>query len=77
MHTPMTGIAGLGPLDAKDPARLLGMIVALAGEVFVLKAEINFVLVFCVYTEIAVHHSFAAFALSASDSCIGDFTDFV
>ena len=41
MHTPMTGIAGLGPDDARDPARLLGMIVALAGEVFVLKAEID------------------------------------
>lgn len=41
MHTPMTGIAGLGPDDAKDSARLLGMIVALAGEVFVLKAEID------------------------------------
>ena len=41
MNTPMTGIAGLGPGDAQDPARLLGMIVALAGEVFVLKAELG------------------------------------
>ena len=41
MHAPMTGIAGLGPDDTKDHARLMGMIVALAGEVFVLKAEIE------------------------------------
>ena len=41
MQTPMTGIAGMGPGDAQDPARLAGMIVALAGEVFVLKAELD------------------------------------
>ena len=41
MHTPMTGIAGIGPGDALDPARLVGMIVALSGEVYVLKAELE------------------------------------
>jgi len=36
-------IAELGKLGARDPeaARLLGMIVALAGEVFVLKAQVE------------------------------------
>lgn len=38
---PMTGLAGLGAGDALDTTRLLGMIVALAGEVFVLKAELQ------------------------------------
>ncbi len=38
---PMTGLAGLAPGDELDSARLMGMIVALAGEVFVLKAEVQ------------------------------------
>lgn len=37
---PYAGLAGLAPGDAMDSARLLGVIVALAGEVFVLKAEL-------------------------------------
>ena len=41
MHTPITGIAGLGPDDPKDMSRLMGMIVALSGEVYVLKAELE------------------------------------
>ncbi len=36
----ITGLDGLNPADPQDSARLLGMIVALAGEVFVLKAEV-------------------------------------
>lgn len=36
----ITGLAGLQPGDTMDSARLLGMIVALAGEVFVLKSEV-------------------------------------
>lgn len=41
MKQPMVGIHGLGPGDKKDPARLMGMIVALAGEVYVLRAEVE------------------------------------
>ncbi|MFM9888188.1 MAG: hypothetical protein ACKVQT_34620 [Burkholderiales bacterium] len=37
---PITGLDGLNPADPLDSARLLGMLVALAGEVFVLKAEV-------------------------------------
>lgn len=35
------GLAGLAPGDPMDSARLLGVIMALAGEVFVLKAEVE------------------------------------
>jgi hypothetical protein len=41
MKEPMVGIHGMGPGDEKDPARLMGMIVALAGEVYVLRAEVE------------------------------------
>ena len=35
-----TGLNGLLPADPLDSARLLGVVMALAGEVFVLKAEV-------------------------------------
>lgn len=38
---PFTGLAGLSPSDAMDGARLMGVILALAGEVYVLKAEVQ------------------------------------
>jgi hypothetical protein len=39
-NTSMTGLDGLAPGDPLDSARLLGVVMALAGEVFVLKAEV-------------------------------------
>jgi hypothetical protein len=39
-NTPITGLDGLAPGDPLDSARLLGVVMALAGEVFVLKAEV-------------------------------------
>ena len=38
---PMAGLAGLGPGDDMDSARLMGVLMALAGEVYVLKAEVK------------------------------------
>lgn len=38
---PTTGLAGLSPGDALDGARLLGVTLALAAEVFMLKAELE------------------------------------
>jgi len=35
------GLAGLSPEDSMDSARLMGVILALAGEVYVLKAELR------------------------------------
>jgi hypothetical protein len=37
----MSGLAGLSPADANDGARLMGVLMSLAGEVFVLKAEVQ------------------------------------
>lgn len=37
----MTGLQGLTPGDPLDSARLLGVALALAGEVFVLKTEVE------------------------------------
>ncbi len=39
-NTPITGLNGLAPTDPLDSARLLGVVMALAGEVFVLKADV-------------------------------------
>jgi hypothetical protein len=39
-NTPVTGLHGLAPADPLDSARLLGVVMALAGEVFVLKADV-------------------------------------
>ncbi|MSQ21395.1 MAG: hypothetical protein EXR39_18095 [Betaproteobacteria bacterium] len=36
----ITGLDGLLPGDPRDAARLLGVVIALAGEVFVLKAQV-------------------------------------
>ncbi len=36
-----TGLAGLAPEDPLDSARLMGVILALAGEVYLLKAELR------------------------------------
>lgn len=42
MGMPMSArLLDLGSADANDPARLAGMVMALAGEVFVLKAEVQ------------------------------------
>jgi len=38
---PFSGLAGLGEPDPMDGARLIGMITALAAEVYVLKAEVQ------------------------------------
>jgi hypothetical protein len=41
MKHAMTGVHGMGPGDDQDVARLMGVITALAGEVYVLKAEVE------------------------------------
>ncbi len=37
----MAGLRGLGPADALDSTRLMGVVMALASEVYVLKAEVT------------------------------------